>query len=79
MILEKLKAILVEQFDIEESDITLETNLFEDLNADSLDLIDLISSVEYEFDIEAEDDILSSINTVGDIVDYISKLNGVNS
>ena len=79
MILEKLKAILVEQFDIEESDITLETNLFDDLNADSLDLIDLISSIEYEFDIEAEDDILSSINTVGDIVDYISEVNGINN
>lgn len=75
MVLEKLKAILAEQFDIEESDITLETNLFEDLNADSLDLIDLISSVEYEFDIEAEDDVLSSINTVGDIVDYINGIN----
>lgn len=79
MILEKLKAILVEQFDVEESDITLDTNLFEDLNADSLDLIDLISSVEYEFDIEAEDDVLSSINTVGDIVDYISEVNGINN
>lgn len=73
MIFERLKTILSEQFDIDESDITLETNIFEDLEGDSLDLIDIISSVEYEFDIKVEDDAISSISTVGDVVDYISE------
>lgn len=71
MVLEKLKSILSEQFDVEESTITRETRLIEDLEADSLDLIDLISSIESEFDIEVEDEVISSIVTVGDIAMYI--------
>lgn len=76
MVLEKLKAILSEQFDVDESQITPETNIYEDLEADSLDLVDLLSSIEEEFDIEinAEDDIINSINTVGDIVNFISEI-----
>lgn len=76
MVLEKLKAILSEQFDVDESQITSETNIYEDLEADSLDLVDLLSSIEEEFDIEinAEDDIINSINTVGDIVNFISEI-----
>ena len=77
MVFEKIKAILSEQFDIEESDISMETNLFDDLEADSLDLVDLISSIEDEFDIEADDEIVSSISTVGDVVRYISDTKGI--
>lgn len=79
MVLEKLKSILSEQFDVEESEITLETDLFSDLEADSLDLADLLASVEDEFDIdiEADEDIMDSINTVGDIVNYISDVKGL--
>ncbi len=79
MVFEKLKSILKEQFDVEESNITLETNLFTDLEADSLDLADLLTSVEDEFeiDIEADEDIAGSINTVGDIVNYISEIKGI--
>ena len=77
--IEKLKSILKEQFDVEESNITLETNLFTDLEADSLDLADLLTSIEDEFeiDIEADEDIAGSINTVGDIVNYISEVKGI--
>ncbi len=77
MVFEKVKAILSEQFNIEESDISMETNLFDDLEADSLDLVDLLASIEDEFDIEAEDEIVSSISTVGDIVRYISDAKGI--
>ncbi len=79
MILEKLKTILSEQFDVDESEITLETNIYEDLEADSLDLVDLLFSVEEEFDIEtdADDDIINSINTVGDIVNFISEIKNI--
>ncbi len=77
MVLERLKAILSEQFDVEESKITPETKLIEDLEADSLDLVDLISSVEDEFDIEAEDEVMASIVTVGDIANYICDATGL--
>lgn len=79
MVFEKVKAILSEQFDVEESEITLETDLVNDLDADSLDIADLIASVEDEFeiDIESDDDIMGEINTVGDIVEYISEIKGI--
>ena len=77
MVLERLKAILSEQFDVEESKITPETKLIEDLEAESLDLVDLISSVEDEFDIEAEDEVMASIVTVGDIANYICDATGL--
>lgn len=79
MVLEKLKLILSEQFDRDESEITLETDLFNDLEADSLDLADLLASVEDEFDIdiESDDDIMESITTVGDIVNYVSDVTGL--
>ena len=77
MVLERLKAILSEQFDVEESKITPETKLIEDLEADSLDLVDLISSIEDEFDIEAEDEVMASIVTVGDIANYICDATGL--
>lgn len=79
MVLEKLKTILSEQFDVDESEITMDTNIYEDLEADSLDLVDLLSSIEEEFDIETDtdDDIINSINTVGDIVNFISEIKNI--
>lgn len=77
MVLERIKAILSEQFDVDESGITMDTNLFDDLEADSLDLADLLASVEDEFDIEASDDVISSISTVGDVVKYISEIKNI--
>ena len=79
MVFERLKSILKEQFDVEESSITLETNVYKDLEADSLDLADLLASVEDEFeiDIEADEDISGSISSVGDIVNYISEIKGI--
>lgn len=74
MVFEKVRAILSEQFDKSEDEITLNTNLFDDLEADSLDLADLLSSLEDEFDIEATDDVISSVSTVSDIVNYICEV-----
>ncbi len=74
MVFEKVRAILSEQFDKSEDEITLDTNLFDDLEADSLDLADLLSSLEDEFDIEATDDVISSISTVSDVVNYICEV-----
>ena len=71
MVLEKVKAILAEQFDVEEDKITADTDLQEDLGADSLDVVDLVMSIEESFDIEIPDEEVENIKTVGDIVKYI--------
>lgn len=71
MVLEKVKAILAEQFDVEENKITADTDLQEDLGADSLDVIDLLMSIEDEFEVEVPDEEIENIKTVGSLVSYI--------
>lgn len=71
MILEKVKVILSEQFDVEEDKISPETSLVEDLGADSLDVVDLIMSLEDEFEIEIPDEEIENIKTVGELVKFI--------
>ena len=71
MVLEKVKAILAEQFDVDEDKITADTDLQEDLGADSLDVVDLLMSIEDEFDVEVPDEEIESIKTVGALVSYI--------
>ena len=71
MVLEKVKAILAEQFDVEEDKITADTDLQEDLGADSLDVVDLLMSIEDEFEVEVPDEEIENIKTVGSPVSYI--------
>lgn len=71
MVLKKVIAILAEQFDVEEDKITEDTNLQDDLGADSLDVVDLLMSIEDEFEIEIPDDEIENIKTVGSLVAYI--------
>ena len=71
MVLEKVKAILAEQFDVEEDKITADTDLREDLGADSLDVVDLLMSIEDEFEVEVPDEEIENIKTVGSLVSYI--------
>ncbi|MDE6124786.1 MAG: acyl carrier protein [Eubacterium sp.] len=72
MIFEKVKEILAEQLDIEnESSITMDSLLIEDLGADSLDSIDIVMSIEDEFKIEVPDEVIENINSVADIVNFI--------
>ena len=68
---EKVKEIIVDSLSCDEDAVTLEANLKEDLDADSLDAVKLIMAVEEEFDIEIPDDKATEIKTVQDIVDYI--------
>ena len=68
---EKVKRIFVEQLDANENDITMDSVITDDLGADSLDLVDLLMSVEDEFDVEVPDDDVLKIKTVGDLVRYI--------
>ncbi len=74
MALEKIKNIISEQFAIPEDDITVDTVLLEDLDADSLDLIDLAMSLEDCFEVEVPDEELENFKTVGDIVKYIEEM-----
>ncbi|AET70105.1 acyl carrier protein [Desulfosporosinus orientis DSM 765] len=71
-VFEKVKAIVVEQLGVDESTITPETS-FEDLNADSLDIVELIMALEEAFDLDIPDEEAEKIRTVGDAVNYINE------
>lgn len=73
MIFEKVRKIICEQFDLDEENVTADTLLEDDLEADSLDLVDLVMSFEDEFQIEVPDEEIENIKTVGDIVKYIEE------
>ena len=73
MVFEKVKAILSEQFDVEEDSITLDTSVVDDLGADSLDVVDLLMSIEDEFEIEIPDTEIDNIKTVGERVKYMEE------
>lgn len=73
MELEKLKKIIVEVLNVDESEITLETTFIDDLGADSLDVFQIIMGLEEEFDIEIPNDEVEKIVTVGDAVEQIRK------
>jgi acyl carrier protein len=68
----KIKSMIVEQLGVEEEAVTLETT-FEDLDADSLDIVELIMALEEEFELEISDEEVEKIKTVGDVVSYIDE------
>lgn len=74
MIFDKLKAIIAQQFGVEESSITAEMSFEDDLGADSVDIVELSMALEEEFEIEemSEDDV-SAIHTVGDLLKYLQE------
>ena len=71
MIFEKLKDNIAEQLSVDADKVTLEANIQEDLDADSLDIVDLITTIEDEFDISIPDEAVEEIKTVNDIVTYV--------
>ena len=74
MIFEKIRAIIAEQFGIDEDEITMDTNILEDLEADSLDVVELSMSIEGEFSLdEMQEEDLKGLRTVGDLVDLVAK------
>lgn len=74
MSINKLKEIIATQFGVEEDEITRETSFKNDLSADSLDLVELVMSLEDEYDVEIDDEDAEKIKTVGDALDYVEKL-----
>ena len=70
-VFEKVKKILCDQLDLEEEQVTEEAEVIEDLGSDSLDIVDLVMTLEEEFDTEIPDEDIENLKTVGDIVKYI--------
>lgn len=73
MIFEKIRAIIVDQLGVEEDMITMDTNMMKDLEADSLDAVEIILGVEDEFEIEIPDEVAEKFETVGDLVGYVDE------
>ena len=72
-ILDKVTKILVDQLDVKPEEVVLEANFLEDLNADSLDIVELILVMEEEFNLQIPDEDAEKIQTVGDAVKYIEE------
>lgn len=70
-VFDKVKEIIVEQLGVAENTVTLEASFIDDLGADSLDIVELIMSLEEEFDMEIPDADAEKIVTVNDVVEYI--------
>ncbi len=74
MLFETVKENLAKQFEIDPETITMDTNLIDDLGADSLDVVELIMSLEDSFGITISDDDAAKLSTVGAIVEYLERL-----
>ena len=78
MVFDTLCSIIREQLELDESSVTLtmDTDIQEDLSADSLDVVDMIMSLEDEYGIEVPDEDIVNMSTIGDVVRYISEKTG---
>ena len=70
---ERLKKLIVEQLGVDEEEVTMQASFVEDLNADSLDLVELIMSLEEEFGMEISDEDAEKIQKVSDAVEFIEE------
>ncbi|MEE1393201.1 MAG: acyl carrier protein [Negativibacillus sp.] len=70
-IFEQIKKILCDQLDLDEEQVTEDSEVIDDLGADSLDIVDLVMTLEEEFDTEIPDEDIENLRTVGDIVKYV--------
>lgn len=70
-VFERVKAIIVEQLGVDESEVTMDASFIDDLGADSLDIVELVMALEEEFDITIPDEDAEKIRTVGEAVKYI--------
>lgn len=68
---EKIREILVDELGVEETEVSLESNIINDLEADSLDMAQIVMALEDEFEVKVANEDLASIKTVQDIVNYV--------
>ena len=73
MIFDKIKDIIIDQLQVEESDVNMDTNLMKDLSADSLDAVEIIMAIEDEYGIEIPAEEAEKMQTVGDLVRYVEE------
>jgi len=73
MSFEKVRALIAQQLNLDENEITRESLLVDDLHADSLDIVELVMSLEEEIGTEISDEELAKLKTVGDICDYVAQ------
>ena len=73
MVFERIREIICDQLDLEEDKVTMDSDIMEDFEADSLDVVDLVMSIEDEFGLEVPDDQIETFRTVGDVVRYIEE------
>lgn len=70
-IFEKVRTILAEQLELDESDITMETNILDDLEADSLDFVEMVTTIEDEFNLVITDEKVGDFKTVRQVVEFL--------
>ena len=73
MVFERIREIICDQLDLDEDKVTTESDIVEDFDADSLDVVDLVMSLEDEFGLEVPDEQIENFRTVGDVVRYIEE------
>lgn len=73
MVFEKLKDIIVDHLQLKREDITKDSRIVEDLNADSLDVVEMVMDLEDEFGVSIPDEAVTDLKTVGDIVNFVEK------
>ena len=73
MVFEKIREIIMEQLNVDQDDVTMDTHLMKDLEADSLDAVEIIMAIEDEFEIEIPDDYAEKFQNVSDIVRFVEE------
>ncbi|MBQ3093851.1 MAG: acyl carrier protein [Clostridia bacterium] len=73
MVIDQVKKILSEQFDVDVNELTEKTNIEQDLGADSVEVIDLLMTLEDEFQVEIPDEAIDEIRTIGDLTAFIEE------
>ena len=73
MVFDKVKELIVEQLDVDPSIVTMDTDFMKDLEADSLDAVEIIMAIESQFDIEIPDEEAEKFQTVEDLVEYVDE------
>ena len=73
MVFEKIREIIMEQLNVDQDDVTMDTHLMKDLEADSLDAVEIIMAIEEEFEIEIPDDDAEKFQNVSDIVRFVEE------